>query len=70
MVRAAKIKLQELENQAIGHGQLVTAGPQTDLFAMPTAEHPIIEALDEIDPDSLSPRQAHELLYALKAKLS
>ncbi|MBQ0794707.1 DNA mismatch repair protein MutS [Zhongshania sp.] len=70
VVRAAKIKLQELENQAIGHGQLVTAGPQTDLFAMPTAEHPIIEALDEIDPDSLSPRQAHELLYALKAKLS
>jgi DNA mismatch repair protein MutS len=69
VVSAAKIKLQQLENQAIGHGQLNTAGPQTDLFALPVEEHPVVEALEAIDPDNLSPRQAHELLYALKAKL-
>ncbi|MEX1666136.1 DNA mismatch repair protein MutS [Zhongshania arctica] len=70
VVKAAKIKLQQLENQAIGHGQLNTAGPQTDLFSSPAEEHPVIGALEDIDPDNLSPRQAHELLYALKAKLS
>ncbi|MBU0539918.1 MAG: DNA mismatch repair protein MutS [Gammaproteobacteria bacterium] len=69
VVSAAKIKLQQLENQAINRGQVTTAGPQPDLFAMPAEEHPVVEALGEIDPDSLSPRQAHELLYALKAKL-
>jgi DNA mismatch repair protein MutS len=69
VVSAAKIKLQQLENQAINRGQITTAGPQPDLFAMPAEEHPVVEALGEIDPDSLSPRQAHELLYALKAKL-
>ncbi|MFT6552410.1 MAG: DNA mismatch repair protein MutS, partial [Zhongshania marina] len=31
--------------------------------------HPVIEALENIDPDNLSPRQAQELLYTLKAKL-
>lgn len=70
VVKAAKMKLQQLENQAIGHGQLNTAGPQTDLFSLPAEEHPVIGALENIDPDNLSPRQAHELLYALKAKLS
>jgi DNA mismatch repair protein MutS len=69
VVSAAKIKLQQLENQAINRGQVTTAGPQPDLFVMPAEEHPVVEALGEIDPDSLSPRQAHELLYALKAKL-
>jgi DNA mismatch repair protein MutS len=70
VVKAAKMKLQQLENQAIGHGQLNTAGPQTDLFSLSTEEHPVIGALEDIDPDNLSPRQAHELLYILKAKLS
>ncbi|CAA0107834.1 DNA mismatch repair protein MutS [Zhongshania aliphaticivorans] len=70
VVSAAKTKLQQLENQAIAHGQIITAGPQTDLFAAPPEEHPVIEALEKIDPDSLSPRQAQELLYILKAKLT
>ena len=55
-----------LENREIG------AGPQADLFAMlPEAEpeapsHPVLSALAELDPDSLSPREALEKLYALK----
>lgn len=70
VVSAAKIKLQELESQAIRHSQLSTAGPQTDLFAAPpAAEHPAVIELADITPDDLSPRQAHELLYQLKALL-
>ncbi|CAA0090108.1 DNA mismatch repair protein MutS [Zhongshania aliphaticivorans] len=70
VVNAAKTKLQELESQAITHNQLTTAGPQTDLFSLPVDDHPVIDALGDIDPDNLSPRQAHELLYTLKAKLT
>ncbi len=33
----------------------------------PAAHSPVLELLDETDPDSLSPRQALEALYALKA---
>jgi DNA mismatch repair protein MutS len=51
---------------------------QSDLFAVPaaappapatppTAGHEVLEALATIDPDSLSPREALEALYQLKA---
>jgi DNA mismatch repair protein MutS len=67
VVSAAKIKLQQLESQAIKHSQLNTAGPQTDLFAAQAApDHPVVTELEDIKPDDLSPRQAHELLYRLK----
>jgi DNA mismatch repair protein MutS len=69
VVKAAKIKLDELENQALSHGRLSTAGPQPDLFAAPAQDHPLVTALEELNPDDLSPRQAHELLYKWKAKL-
>jgi DNA mismatch repair protein MutS len=37
---------------------------QFDLFAAPS---PVLDALKAVDPDALSPRQALELLYRLKA---
>ena len=66
VIRDAKRRLRALENREIG------TGPQSDLFAMlPEAEpqtqsHPALTALAELDPDSLSPREALERLYALK----
>jgi len=42
--------------------------PQGDMFAM-AAPSKVEEALKEISPDDLSPRQALELLYELKAKM-
>ena len=42
--------------------------PQPDMFAM-AAPSEVEEALKEISPDDLSPRQALELLYELKAKM-
>ncbi|QDX82825.1 DNA mismatch repair protein MutS [Denitratisoma sp. DHT3] len=68
VVRDAKRRLTQLENAQ------VAAGPQPDLFAPlvePAAEaaalpHPALAALEEIDPDNLSPREALERLYALK----
>ena len=67
VLREAKRRLVELENRA------VATAPQPDLFgAVPPAptfekeEHPALAALQALDPDELSPREALDRLYALK----
>jgi len=65
VVRAARKHLGELEQH------LRPAGAQPDLFAAPApvaepASSPVIDALDAIRPDELSPREALEALYKLK----
>ena len=45
-------------------------GPaQVDLFA-PAPDHPVVTALEALDVDALSPRDALQLLYELKSKLN
>jgi DNA mismatch repair protein MutS len=70
VIQRAKTVLQELEQQSVHQthpaGQIDEAQQiQFDLFnnAQP---HPILDKLDDIDPDSLTPKQALELLYQLK----
>ena len=64
IVKAAKKRLAQLENQSHGNTQ------QADLFASPVAVEPEVHAamekLQTIRPDELSPKQALELLYELK----
>jgi DNA mismatch repair protein MutS len=65
VIRDARRALQQLE------ASRVNAGPQTDLFAPAApppepAVHAAVEAIDALDPDSLSPREALDALYALK----
>jgi len=65
VVNAARRKLVELEN-----AQVASEG-QGDLFAsLPPAPEPeptpVLDRLNAIDPDSLSPREALDLLYELK----
>ena len=66
VVRAARRQLREFEQRA-------TFDPlQPDLFAQSQPEpaepepHPALQQLATIDPDSLTPRQALDALYALK----
>ena len=65
VIHAARKKLNALEKQSIGP-VAQTSGPQPDLFAS-TGPSVVEETLDTIDPDELTPRQALEQLYALKA---
>ena len=70
VVTAAKRKLIQLENN-----QLNQNTNQPDMFASQiepatTAMHPVIISLDAIQPDDLTPKQALELLYKLKALAS
>ncbi|WP_374510953.1 DNA mismatch repair protein MutS [Niveibacterium sp.] len=67
VVREARRRLRALENRE------ASGGPQADLFSAlpPEVEeappHPVLERLAGVDPDALSPREALEHLYALKA---
>jgi len=62
VLEQARSKLSQLESEAYKHGE--ADSQQADLFSVGTP-HPALENLLEINPDELSPRQAHELLYSL-----
>ncbi len=67
VIERARRRLAELEAQAEAH---LAPRPQLSLPLDPTpapASDPLREALDALDPDDLSPRQALERLYELKA---
>ncbi|OJZ18826.1 MAG: DNA mismatch repair protein MutS [Thiobacillus sp. 65-29] len=65
VIAAARRRLRELEEAQL------QAGPQGDLFAAGQAsalpEHPALDQLHELDPDSLTPKVALDMLYALRA---
>jgi DNA mismatch repair protein MutS len=70
VVASAKRKLIQLEQQ-----QVATHATQPDMFLMETVApevltHPVIEKLDEVLVDDLTPKQALDLLYELKSLLS
>jgi DNA mismatch repair protein MutS len=68
VIQASRRKLAQLEKQHFH------AGPQTDMFATaPEAPAPVsheaLDALDALQPDDLTPKQALEMLYQLKQLL-
>ncbi len=75
VIQLAKTKLLNLEQHSVDNALSDTFSHQPqqgDLFATTTINndpHPALQQLIEIDPDSLSPRQAHEALYQLKQLL-
>ena len=64
VVTRARAVLDSLETRATP--ELAPTSPQMPLFPGP---HPLVEALEMIDPDNLSPRQALETLYRLRSLL-
>ena len=75
VVRAARKQLREFEQRAAVdplQPDLFAqdfAAPVEDLAASEAEPHPALEQLSAIDPDSLTPRQALDALYALKGLL-
>ncbi len=66
VIHAARRHLRELEDAQLQQG------PQGDLFAahLPNdapPPHPALDQLRELDPDTLTPKAALDMLYALKA---
>ncbi len=68
VISQAKSKLQQLENSAVIEQKNHMPVNQLDLFASPE-NHPAMDALEEINPDNLSPKQALDALYHLKQLL-
>jgi DNA mismatch repair protein MutS len=62
VIQQARRYLVSLENQSVAREG------QGDLFAQPSEPqmHPVLEKLAQIHPDGLTPKQALDLLYALK----
>ncbi len=61
VIGEARAKLRELEDGSVGKAAPVAA--QMDMFVRPD---PLREALDRVDPDQLTPRDALAALYELK----
>ena len=65
VIKRAQQRLVQLENQS---ASTVSSEPveHYSLFASSSPEvHPAIEALEDIDPDNLTPREALDILYQL-----
>jgi len=66
VLSAASGKLRELEQQGPGSDSSVSKpSPQGDLFSV-GIDHPALALLDDSDPDTLTPREALDLLYRLR----
>ncbi len=69
VVRRAERVLKDLEK---GRHMLPSGGPDgSGQMSLPLSnpEHPILEEIRKIEPDSVTPRRALELIYALKERL-
>ena len=67
VVQRAKQKLKHLEQAAEKSHRSKIDTHQMDLFNIPAENSPVVLALESINPDELSPREALEILYKLKA---
>ncbi len=66
VIEKAKTKLRHLEDHAYKEQQSASDVKQLDLFSS-SEDHPAVTLLEETLPDDLSPKQALDLLYKLKA---
>ena len=55
VIRQARSKLEELESDTANNAISPT---QSDLFSVKSAPSPVVDFIDDLDPDSLTPREA------------
>lgn len=67
VIKRARQKLRELETVSGNTAATQVDGTQMSLLSVAEETSPAIEALEALDPDSLSPRQALEWIYRLKS---
>lgn len=67
VLEQARLKLAELENSSQAAPQVQLKPAQPDLFEIDNSDHPVVEHLEAIHPDELTPRAALELIYTLKS---
>ena len=65
VIEAARNKLLELERQSVNQNKSSTDDGQLDMFSL-APPNPVLERLDDINADEMTPRQALDLLYELQ----
>ncbi len=68
VIEKARERLRELESRAVS-AEPSNSSPQLGLPLDKPDEHEVIKAMNEIDPDSLTPREALSALYRIKEML-
>jgi DNA mismatch repair protein MutS len=68
VVQQAKQKLFALEQESAGRSEHAAGVTQMPLFES-SAPHPLLEAVERLEPDEMSPREALQALYRLKGLL-
>ncbi|MDT8311450.1 MAG: DNA mismatch repair protein MutS, partial [Methylophaga sp.] len=66
VIKAARQKLQSLEQSQTATLPATAMQPQADLFQSVDNRQPLLDAVNALDPDELTPKQALEQLYKLK----
>ncbi|WP_226571396.1 DNA mismatch repair protein MutS [Mangrovibacter yixingensis] len=67
VIKRARQKLRELESLSGNAAASQVDGTQMSLLVASEEPSPAVEALENLDPDSLTPRQALEWIYRLKS---
>ena len=67
VIKRARQKLRELESLSPNAAATQIDGTQMSLLVPAEETSPAVEALENLDPDSLTPRQALEWIYRLKS---
>ena len=66
VINKARKHLDELENAAISHINKPDIKQRTQIDMFASFDHPVINTLNDIDPDQTTPRQALDIIYNLK----
>ena len=69
VIRRAKKYLRELEQQSVMQGRQHTTQQEMSFSAENATSDALREALDELNPDDMSPKDALDALYELKKQL-
>ncbi len=69
VIKAARQKLQLLEQSQTANSATAIIQPQADLFQSVDKYQPLRDAVNALEPDELTPKQALEQLYKLKKLL-
>ncbi len=70
VIQRARTRLQELENAALRHAESQMPQLSLPLSPEPASENAVlVEAVEELNPDELTTKQALDLLYRLKTLL-
>ncbi len=68
VVQRARERLRELEGSSAARAENESPSHQIGLFET-AAPHPLLQAMETVDPDNLSPREALQVLYRLRELL-